>query len=120
MTYTIEFPCGAAYDEVKEDPRIGETKAIRKKDGALRLCIYDSQGGEHPLRPLLPNATVPPCRFGCKHKRASGRKEVRCFPNLPDEEISRLHEAGEHMGYGKLAWRYVINCYGVVSEEQRP
>ena len=118
MTYDVIFPCGAGYRGVKEDPR-GEHDAIRAKDGAVRLCIYDSQGGDSPDRPKLSDGTLPPCRFGCKHKRAAGRKEVRCFPNLPDEEMHRLQDEGEHFGFGKLAWRYVITCHGAVTEAER-
>lgn len=113
MKYSVTFPCGAGYHGCKDDPR-KVTSHTRPRDGAIRLCVYDSDAGEGELqRPTFPDGTtVAPCRFNCPAKRAGGRKETRCFPA---DEHPEVRDAT-----GGMRWRWVVTCYGLVAKLPAP
>lgn len=103
----LTFACGAAYADIKEVPAFSH----RRANGDGRLCVYDSDGGL--TAPVL-DGKAAPCLYGCPAKRASGRKQVKCFPS--DElGMARASASGGRMGV-EIPWRHVVNCYCRVEE----
>lgn len=94
----VNFACGASIRAL-EDPT---PHASHVRDGRARLVVYDSD--RQPSRPMPRPASGAPdddgdgppmdCLRGCRHKRAGGRKQVRCFS-----------ERG-------LPVRWIVTCYG--------
>lgn len=80
----VRFACGARILAVSDPTPF----ASHVRDWRCRLVVYDSDG--QPSRPKL---VTPPsgdpdddgdvevmnCLHGCKHKRAGGRRQTRCY-----------------------------------------
>lgn len=98
----LVFACGASYEGVEEMPKFEH----RRKDGAGRLAVYDSDGGIQ--RPQLAGDDAP-CMLGCPAKRKSGRKYFRCFPS-DEQKFKGQRDAGGRMGV-EIPWRHVVTCY---------
>ena len=97
--YRLRFACGATYEGIADDPRIGASHA--RKDGALRYAVADTD--TDVKRPTLPDGTPARCMFDCPAKaRQSGRKRMQCFPLDESQTFKR--------------WRYVVTCYGHVEQ----
>lgn len=101
MSFHLEFECGGrlpkegeaegSYAEFAKE--INSTQ--RKKDGRYRCAVVNTGGNTE--QPVLPDGSHAPC-FECPKKRASGRKQERCFP-------------AEGSGRRPLDFDIVISCF---------
>jgi len=98
----LTFACGAELPEAKESPVFSH----RRANGDGRLCVYDSDSDL--MTPKLAGKDAP-CLWGCPAKRASGRKQVKCFPS-DEVSMARKSAAGGRMGVD-IPWRHVVTCY---------
>lgn len=98
----LTFACGAAFENVKVAPHFSH----KRTNGDGRLCVYDSDGDL--TTPKLAGKDAP-CLWGCPAKRASGRKQIKCFPR-DEVSMARKRAEGGRMGVD-IPWRHVVTCY---------
>ena len=90
------YECGACHPSRDDDATL-EASHRRKRDGRPRIVVLDT---EKPVtRPRREDGSFPPC-FACPHKRASGSKIVRAFPDASVDANGK-----------PVKWRYVGTCY---------
>lgn len=111
---TLKFECGAV---MPSSCKIGDWPPLdskpRKKDGRVALVVYDSDS-ETITRPVMDRGSPAPCRFSCPKKRASGRREDRCFHE--DDWIQKHPEHKDEPFYRSA--RVVITCYPYLEERE--
>lgn len=100
--YRLTASCGATFPDQVDDPR--RDASATRKDGRLTFAVFDTDTAI--TRPTLDNGTTAPCLFDCPCKKASGRKQTRCFPVNEAESFKR--------------WRHVVTCAFTVSEVEVP
>jgi len=110
MKKYLRFDCGAALPRNREmtpecEKDLSGVCHIRKRDGAYRLIVFDTESPTESGRPALADGTTARCFAQCPaNKTKAGRKVDRCFPS--DDKL-----------IGKQ-WRWVVTCHGKLTDER--